>query len=235
MQHVTLIDKDREVLNTLRSMLSDEGYQVDCHTDSQRALHAMRTKRTNLAVINMRMPRMDGISMLEKIKAKEDTSVPVVVLSDDDDPTNELMALRMGAEDFVYKPFASRILLERLRRCLRRGEPATRSKASAENRQVLDRGDLFIDPNKMKVLWKGDEVILTKTEMELLCYLAEKPDYVRSRSQLMKHLYGENIYVEDRVVDSHVKRVRRKIREHDPEFSAIETLYGAGYRFVMEE
>jgi len=234
MQHVTLIDKDRATLNALKDMLSEQGFRVDCHTDPTTALHAMRNKRTNLAVINMQMPRLDGISMLEKMKANDATNVPTVVLAEDSDPADEIMALRMGAEDYVHKPYAPRVLLERLRNCLRRSEEVSQKDSSARSGKTLERGPLTIDPKTMRVKWKGAEIVLTATEFELLYYLAESPDYVRSRAHLMDRLYNENICVEERVVDSHIKRIRKKIREHDPSFDAIETIYGAGYRYILD-
>lgn len=231
MQHITLIDKDRAVLNSLKSMLSDEGYRVECHTDPQQALRAMRAKRTNLAVMDMKMPRIDGISMLEKMRSFDEDAVPIVFLSSDEDHTNEVMALRMGAEDYVRKPFAPRVLLERLRNCLRRAEETKHVSDDNKPRKVLVHGNLEADPNTLRVKWKGHEITLTATEFEMLYYLVENPDYVRSRTQIMDRIYGDGVFVEERVIDSHLKRVRKKIRDIDPDFSAIETIYGAGYRF----
>ena len=232
MARITLIDKDRTQLAALKDMLVEEGFRVDSHTDPVRALQSMRQRPTDLAVMDMKMPRIDGISMLEKLKMDGDLDVPIVFLSGDDDQMTEVMALRMGAEDYVHKPYSPRVLLERLRNCLRRAETVRKAAEGGKEAGPIVRGALEIDPNTMRVLWKKQPVVLTSTEFELLYYLAETPDYVRSRQQVMDRIYGTDIFLEERVVDSHLKRLRKKIREVDPEFSAIETIYGAGYRFL---
>lgn len=233
MAHVTIINSDRKVLCSLRDMLEGEGHKVDTHTDSMRALISLRQRQTDLAVMDVKMPRMDGLSLLEKLRTTDNASVPVVFLSDDNDQTDELIALRMGADDYVHKPYVPRILMQRLRNCLRRSEMRQApSVENADSSPPLQRGVLEIDPNTMRVKWRGIEITLTSSEFKLLHYLAQTPDYVRSRQQLMNQIYGNGINVEERVVDSHLKRVRKKIRAIDPDFSAIETIYGSGYRLV---
>lgn len=233
MNHITVIDKDRGILNMLKTMLQGEGFHVESHTDPLRALQSMRQRKTDLAVMEMNMPRMDGLSLLERIKAEDSLNVPVVLLSADHDNADEIMVLRMGAGDFMHKPFAPRVLLERVRNCLKRAEiERLVSKEQGKIRKQLVRGDLTLDPDTLRVQWKDQDVRLTAKEFEMLYFLAEKPDFVRSRQQVMDRVYGPGVFVEERVVDSHLKRVRKKISAVDPGFSSIETVYGVGYRFV---
>lgn len=235
MTHITLIDKDRSVLSKLSALLRDEGYRVESHTDPVRALQAMKRRPTSLAVMDMKMPRMDGISMLERLGSEEALDIPVVFLSGESDHADEVMALRMGAEDYLHKPFSGRVLVERLNSALRRAEKLRNAVGDpgAGKRKPLTRGGLEMNPETMRVSWKGMDVRLTATEFETLYCIALKPDHVRSRQVLMDHIYGVGIYVEERSIDSHVKRIRKKIRAKDPEFAAIETLYGVGYRLLV--
>ena len=181
----------------------------------------------DLAVLDIKMPKMDGMELLGEIRKTD--QMPIIFLTSKDDEVDELMGLRMGADDYIKKPFSQRLLIERIRAILRRKDPAPEGSEDGEN--VLRRGDLMLDPDRHLCVWKGKEVTLTVTEFLLVEALARRPGHVKNRDQLIDAAYGENIYVEDRTIDSHVKRLRRKFRQTDKEFSEIETLYGVGYRY----
>jgi len=170
---------------------------------------------------------------LQRLRQK--SAVPVIFLTSKDDEIDELMGLRMGADDYVRKPFSQRLLVERIRSILRRQEAiASDAGDSPEESQVMERGQLSMDPLRHAVKWKGLDVSLTVTEFLLLQALAQRPGFVKSRDQLMDVAYDEQVYVDDRTIDSHIKRLRKKMREVDNDFSAIETLYGIGYRYNEE-
>ena len=181
------------------------------------------------------MPRMDGLELLRRLREK--SAIPVIFLTSKDDELDEALGLAMGADDYIAKPFSQRLLIARIRAILRRTELA---QASADGRARKPpprrsmRGRLSMDPARHRVTWDGDDVTLTVTEFLILETLAQRPGIVKTRNQLMDAAYQDDIYVDDRTIDSHIKRLRRKFRQVDPEFDAIETLYGAGYRFSEE-
>ena len=207
--------------------LEAEGYNVDTYPDGVTALQGMGSHPVDLAVLDIKMPKMDGMELLGEIRKTD--QMPIIFLTSKDDEVDELMGLRMGADDYIKKPFSQRLLIERIRAILRRKDPAPEGSEDGEN--VLRRGDLMLDPDRHLCVWKGKEVTLTVTEFLLVEALARRPGHVKNRDQLIDAAYGENIYVEDRTIDSHVKRLRRKFRQTDKEFSEIETLYGVGYRY----
>ena len=225
---IALVDDDRNILTTVSMMLEAEGFEVECHSDGQSALEAIGRRAPDLAVLDVRMPRMDGIDLLQRLRQK--SSLPVILLTSMDDEVDEVLGLRIGADDYVKKPFSQRLLLERIRTILRRREtgPATRTRDGDE---AIVRGELTMDPLRHQVTWKGEPVTLTVTEFLLLQALAQRPGFVKSRDQLMDVAYDDQVYVDDRTIDSHVKRLRKKFRAADPTFAAIETLYGIGYRY----
>ncbi len=229
-QTIALVDDDRNILTSVQMTLEAEGFVVRTYTDGESALQALLAKPVDLAVLDIKMPRMDGMELLQKLRARS-SSLPVIFLTSKDDELDELMGLRLGADDYITKPFSQRLLLERIRALLRRNE-STRAEASgAAPASVLTRGDLTLDETKHQCLWKGKDIQLTVTEFLLVKALAQRPGMVKSRDQLIDAAYGENVYVDDRTIDSHVKRLRKKFRNIDGEFDQIETLYGIGYRY----
>ena len=226
---IALVDDDRNILTSVSMTLEQEGFQVRTYTDGESALQGLLARPADLAVLDIKMPRMDGMELLQRLRQR--TSMPVVFLTSKDEEVDELMGLRLGADDYITKPFSQRLLLERIRTLLRRNEASRAEGSGVAATGVLSRGDLVLDETKHTCLWKGQQVQLTVTEFLLVKALATRPGMVKNRDQLIDAAYGENIYVDDRTIDSHVKRVRKKFRVVDPEFSQIETLYGIGYRY----
>ena len=235
MSKIALVDDDRNILTSVSMTLETEGFDVETYTDGQSALDAFSRSMPDLEILDIKMPRMGGMDLLQRLRQK--SSLPVIFLTSKDDEVDEILGLRMGADDYVTKPFSQRLLLERIRSLLRRKD-ANEGKIvgeESEDTKVLVRGELSIDPLRHSVTWKGLNVTLTVTEFLLLQALAQRPGFVKSRDQLMNVAYDEQIYVDDRTIDSHIKRLRKKMRSVDNSFSAIETLYGIGYRYNEEQ
>jgi two-component system, OmpR family, response regulator ChvI len=228
---IALVDDDRNILTSVSIALQTEGFLTRVYSDGETALKALVDNPPDLAVLDIKMPRMDGLELLRRLR--ERSSIPVIFLTSKDDELDEALGLAMGADDYIAKPFSQRLLIARIRAILRRTETAaTREGGSADAESaVLERGRLAMDPARHRVTWGSKAVTLTVTEFLILEALAQRPGIVKTRNQLMDAAYQDDIYVDDRTIDSHIKRVRRKFREVDPEFDAIETLYGAGYRF----
>lgn len=234
MSRIALVDDDRNILTSVSITLEAEGFEVETYNDGQSALDAFTKRMPDMAVLDIKMPRMDGMDLLQRLRQKT-SSLPVIFLTSKDDEIDEVLGLRMGADDYVTKPFSQRLLVERIRALLRRQEVRANDAAGdVEESKVLDRGDLTMDPLRHAVTWKGNDVSLTVTEFLLLQALAQRPGFVKSRDQLMDVAYDDQVYVDDRTIDSHIKRLRKKMRTADNEFSAIETLYGIGYRYNEE-
>ena len=197
------------------------------YTDGAEALKGLTAAPADLAILDIKMPRMDGMELLGHLR--KESAMPVIFLTSKDDEVDEVLGLRMGADDYIKKPFSQRLLVERIRALLRRGELARG--AAGETEPALQRGELRLDSARHQCTWKGGEVDLTVTEFLLLKSLALRPGHVKSRDQLMDGAYGEHIYVDDRTIDSHVKRLRKKFKDIDSDFAQIETLYGVGYRY----
>lgn len=230
MSRIALVDDDRNILTSVSITLEAEGFEVETHNDGQAALDAFNRRMPDLAVLDIKMPRMDGMELLQRLRQK--SQLPVIFLTSKDDEIDEVLGLRMGADDYVTKPFSQRLLVERIRALLRRQEArAGEVSVDTEEAKVMQRGDLTMDPLRHAVTWKGQDVSLTVTEFLLLQALAQRPGFVKSRDQLMDVAYDDQVYVDDRTIDSHIKRLRKKMRQVDSEFSAIETLYGIGYRY----
>ncbi|HZH46928.1 MAG TPA: response regulator transcription factor [Roseococcus sp.] len=228
-QTIALVDDDRNILTSVSMTLEQEGYAVRTYTDGESALQGLMAKPADLAVLDVKMPRMDGMELLQRLRAR--SAMPVIFLTSKDEEVDEVMGLRLGADDYITKPFSQRLLLERIRALLRRNE-VTRAEANGQvPGGLLVRGDLTLDETKHSCMWKGKPVQLTVTEFLLVKTLAIRPGLVKNRDQLIDAAYGENIYVDDRTIDSHVKRVRKKFRAVDDDFAQIETLYGIGYRY----
>jgi two-component system response regulator ChvI len=226
-QTIALVDDDRNILTSVSMTLEAEGFAVRIYTDGAEALRGLMQSPVDLAVLDIKMPRMDGMELLEKLRKSSD--LPVIFLTSKDDEVDELMGLRMGADDYIKKPFSQRLLIERIRTLLRR--EVSRNTTDKTGEAAVTRGDLTLDPNRHLCTWKNQPVELTVTEFLLLKALAQRPGHVKSRDQLMDSAYGENIYVDDRTIDSHIKRLRKKFKVLDNDFNQIETLYGVGYRY----
>ena len=237
MSHViALVDDDRNILTSVSIALQAEGFVTRVYTDGATALKAFAENPPDLGVFDIKMPRMDGMELLRRLR--ESSAMPVIFLTSKDDEVDEALGLAMGADDYIAKPFSQRLLIARIRAILRRqdlakGEVATNNQEQPEQ-SLIERGRLVMDPARHKVLWQGREVTLTVTEFLILETLAQRPGVVKSRNQLLDIAYQDDVYVDDRTIDSHIKRIRRKFRAVDPQFDAIETLYGVGYRFEDE-
>ncbi|WP_176085112.1 response regulator transcription factor [Martelella sp. HB161492] len=235
MQTIALVDDDRNILTSVSIALESEGYRVDTYTDGATALTGLLSNPPQLAIFDIKMPRMDGMELLRRLRQKSD--VPVIFLTSKDEEIDELFGLKMGADDFITKPFSQRLLVERVRAVLRRvaGRDAAASggvkTGDSETNRPLERGQLVMDQERHTCTWKGDPVTLTVTEFLILQSLAQRPGVVKSRDALMDAAYDDQVYVDDRTIDSHIKRLRKKFKLVDREFDMIETLYGVGYRF----
>lgn len=235
---IVLVDDDRNILISVSMALEAEGYEISTFNDGASGLEGILSQKPDLAVLDIKMPRMDGIEVLTRLR--EQLDIPVIFLTSKDDEVDQVLGLRMGADDYITKPFSQRLLIERIRSLLRRN--ALRERNGADNGAAPEdaaektaRGSLVLDDARHLSTWKGVPVNLTVTEYLLLKALALRPGHVRNRDQLIDAAYGENIYVDDRTIDSHIKRVRKKLKAVDPDFNQIETLYGVGYRYREEE
>ena len=234
---IALVDDDRNILTTLSIALQAEGYATRVYSDGEAALKALLENPPDLAVFDIKMPRMDGMELLRRLRATSD--LPVIFLTSKDEEQDEEAGLAMGADDYIAKPFSQRLLLARIRAILRRAAPEREPEDDAEapaaaDSAVVERGRLRMDPSRHRVTWDGKPVSLTVTEFLILECLAQRPGVIRSRNQLMDAAYPDDVFVDDRTVDSHIKRMRRKFRAVDDSFNSIETLYGVGYRFAEE-
>ena len=229
---IALVDDDRNILTSVSIALQSEGFRTRLYTDGETALKALIENPPDLGVFDIKMPRMDGLELLRQLREK--STLPVIFLTSKDDEIDEAMGLALGADDYIAKPFSQRLLIARIRAILRR---VAYAKATPDDGTgdgdagIMVRGRLQMDPSRHRVRWGGKDVALTVTEFMILEALAQRPDVVKSRNQLMDAAYQDDVYVDDRTIDSHIKRLRRKFRQADSEFDAIDTLYGAGYRF----
>jgi two-component system response regulator ChvI len=235
---IALVDDDRNILTSVSIALEAEGYKVETYTDGASALDGLLARPPQLAIFDIKMPRMDGMELLRRLRQKSD--IPVIFLTSKDEEIDELFGLKMGADDFITKPFSQRLLVERVKAVLRRvssreaavagGSSAPKNGAVLQARS-LERGQLAMDQERHTCTWKGEPVTLTVTEFLILHSLAQRPGVVKSRDALMDAAYDEQVYVDDRTIDSHIKRLRKKFKMVDTDFDMIETLYGVGYRF----
>jgi two-component system response regulator ChvI len=233
MANIALVDDDKNILASVSMLLEQEGYQVRTFSDGAAALTALTTTPPDLAILDIKMPRMDGLELLRRLRQAQD--LPVIFLTSKDEEIDELMGLNAGADDYIRKPFSQRLLLERVRAVLRRAEgksaPATPASIEAAKQEALVRGKLALDPQRHECTWEGKPVRLTVTEFLILQALAQRPGFVKSRDSLMDAAYDDQVYVDDRTIDSHIKRLRKKFKVVADDFDAIETLYGVGYRY----
>ena len=224
-EKIILVDDDSNILASISVALRAEGWLVETFNDSEQALVALMRNSPDIAVLDIKMPKMDGMELLKRLRASND--VPVIFLTSKDDEIDEAIGLRMGADDYITKPFSQKLLIERIRAVLRR----SLYKHLDSSDKLIQRNNLSLDPDRHLCKWKEQEIRLTVTEFLILYALALRPGLVKNRDQLIDTAYGETIYVDDRTIDSHIKRMRRKFKAFDKSFDCIETLYGVGYRY----
>jgi len=240
MAKITLVDDDENIVTSVSMALESHGHAVKSYFDGASGLAALEAEPPDLAILDVKMPRMDGMEVLRRLRQTSD--LPVIMLTSKDEEIDEILGFNLGADDYMHKPFSQRLLLERVKAVLRRARPemeeelgggsgAGAAAAAASAAKPLKRGKLTLDPARHDCLWDGRPVKLTVTEFLLLQSLAQRPGFVKSRDNLMDAAYDDQVYVDDRTIDSHVKRMRKKFRVVDQEFDAIETLYGVGYRY----
>jgi two-component system response regulator ChvI len=231
MATIALVDDDKNILTSVSMLLEQEGYHVRTYSDGASALTALSSTPPDLAILDIKMPRMDGLELLRRLRQSAD--MPVIFLTSKDEEIDELMGLNAGADDYIRKPFSQRLLLERVRAILRRADPnkGATSNAAEPRKEALVRGKLALDPQRHECTWDSKAVRLTVTEFLILQCLAQRPGFVKSRDNLMDAAYDDQVYVDDRTIDSHIKRLRKKFKVVDDDFDAIETLYGVGYRY----
>jgi two-component system response regulator ChvI len=235
MAKITLVDDDENIVTSVSLALESHGHTIKAYYDGAAGLAALENDPPDLAILDVKMPRMDGMEVLRRLRRSSD--LPVIILTSKDDEIDEILGFNLGADDYIHKPFSQRLLIERVKALLRRAgidgeEAASPGTAAADAAaRAIKRGKLTLDPARHESLWEGKPVKLTVTEFLLLQSLAQRPGFVKSRDNLMDAAYDDQVYVDDRTIDSHIKRMRKKFREVDPEFDAIETLYGVGYRY----
>ena len=233
MVNIALVDDSESILTSVSLSLESEGFSVDTFPNGVEALKALETKSYDLGLFDIKMPKMDGNELLNKVRSSKINTLkemPIIFLTSKDHEQDEIIGLRMGAADYIKKPFSQKLLNERVRTVLR----------IYSNRKIIDenkntnienfkRGDLILDENKQLCFWKQIEIELTVAEFNLIKSLAKYPGVVKDRNQLMDAMYGDSIYVDDRTIDSHIKRLRKKFRSYDKSFDQIRTRYGSGY------
>ena len=234
MAKITLVDDDENIVASVSLALESHGHAVKAYYDGAAGLAALENDPPDLAILDVKMPRMDGMEVLRRLRRTSD--LPVIILTSKDEEIDEILGFDLGADDYMHKPFSQRLLIERVKAVLRRSgieteEASASPAAAAEGSRAIKRGKLTLDPARHDCLWDGRPVKLTVTEFLLLQSLAQRPGFVKSRDNLMDAAYDDQVYVDDRTIDSHIKRMRKKFRDVDPEFDAIETLYGVGYRY----
>ena len=229
MPTVALVDDDRNILTSLRMVLETEGYKVRTYNDGASGLEGITDEPPDIAILDIKMPRMDGMELLRRLR--QDSEMPVIFLTSKDEEIDELFGLKMGADDYIKKPFSQRLLVERVKAILRRSAARNIEPTPTDSSNILERGKLLMDEERHTCHWDGRAVTLTVTEFLILQSLAQRPGVVKSRDALMDAAYDDQVYVDDRTIDSHIKRLRKKFKVVDDDFDVIETLYGVGYRF----
>jgi len=230
MTTIALVDDDQNILSSLSMALEQEGFHVRTYTDGAAALTALQATPPSLAILDIKMPRMDGHEVLRRLRQASD--LPVIFLTSKDDEIDEALGLSMGADDYIKKPFSQRLLLQRVRAVLRRAEARGMPAAGPGSKEVMSRGKLVLDSQRHSCTWDSKDVQLTVTEFLILQALAQRPGFVKSRDNLMDAAYDDQVYVDDRTIDSHIKRLRKKFKQVDDDFDSIQTLYGVGYKYV---
>jgi two-component system response regulator ChvI len=226
---ICLVDDERNILTSLGMALEAEGYKVRTYVDGAAALEGLTEEPADLAVLDIKMPRMDGMELLRRLR--QQTEMPVIFLTSKDEEIDQLFGLKMGADDYISKPFSQRLVVERVKAVLRRFQGRDSTASPTEPARILERGKLKLDPERHTCHWDSKPVTLTVTEFLILQALATRPGVVKTRDSLMDAAYDDQVYVDDRTIDSHIKRLRKKFKVVDDDFDVIETLYGVGYRF----
>jgi two-component system response regulator ChvI len=229
---VAVVDDDENILTSVSIALESEGFETNCYRNGEEALEGLARAPADLAVVDIKMPRMDGFELLARLR--REGGLPVIFLTSKDDEVDELLGLKMGADDYIKKPFSVRLLIERVRALLRRVALQKDTGETAEQDSVIVRGSLELDRSRHLCRWHGKPIALTVTEFLILESLANRPGHVKSRDQLLDAAYDDDVFVDDRTIDSHIKRMRKKFRDVDPDFSHIDTLYGIGYRYCED-
>jgi two-component system, OmpR family, response regulator ChvI len=228
MATIALVDDDENIVEALKAFFEAEGYQVRAYHDGAAALAGLSETPPDIAILDVKMPKMDGMELLRKLR--QTSNLPAIFLTSKDDEIDEVVGFNIGADDFIRKPCSTRLLAERVKAILRRSRGASATPEDGDKKPIV-RGRLTLDPNRHACQWDGQVVRLTVTEFLILQALATRPGYVKSRDQLMDAAYDDQVYVDDRTIDSHIKRLRKKFRDLDDNFDSIETLYGVGYRY----
>ena len=231
MTNICLIDDDQNILASLSLALKSEGYIISTFSDGLSGLNSLKEDKYDIAILDIKMPRLDGLEVLQNLR--QTSNLPVIFLTSKDEEIDQLLGLKMGADDYITKPFSQKLLIERVRAILRRSQELKNTN-NIENNDIIKRGKLSLNMNRYECFWDSIPIKLTVTEFLLLESLASRPGYVKSRDQLMSAAYDDDIYVDDRTIDSHIKRLRKKFKNLDEDFESIETLYGVGYRYIKE-
>ena len=228
MVKICLIDDDQNILASLSLALKSEKFDVETYSDGISGLEALKNNNFDIAILDIKMPRLDGLEVLQKLRNSSD--IPVIFLTSKDDEIDQLLGLKMGADDYITKPFSQKLLIERVKVILKRTSSSSKEN-EVNSDSLIERGNLLLNMDRHECHWKEERIKLTVTEFLLLESLVNRPGYVKNRDQLMSAAYSDDLYVDDRTIDSHIKRIRRKFKAIDKDFNSIETLYGVGYRF----
>ena len=228
MVKICLIDDDQNILASLSLALKSEKFEVETYSDGIAGLEALKDNNFDIAILDIKMPRLDGLEVLQKLRNSSD--IPVIFLTSKDDEIDQLLGLKMGADDYITKPFSQKLLIERVKVILKRASSSSKGN-EVNSDSLIERGNLLLNMDRHECHWKEERIKLTVTEFLLLESLVNRPGYVKNRDQLMSAAYSDDLYVDDRTIDSHIKRIRRKFKAIDKDFNSIETLYGVGYRF----
>ena len=235
MPKIALVDDDKNIITSLSIALRHAGFDVDCYEEGRSALDVLSKHPTDIGVFDVKMPRMDGLTLLQNLRKTSD--MPVIFLTSKDSEIDELCGLKIGADDYITKPFSQKLLIERIRVILRRRQlssPLRRDKTSKNTSDVKICGQLQLYLERHECFWKNKKVNLTVTEFILIHCLVDRAGIVKSRDALMDVAYDDQTYVDYRTIDSHIKRLRQKFKKVDDSFNAIETLYGVGYKYNQE-
>ena len=229
MVKICLIDDDQNILASLSLALKAENFEVETYSDGLSGLEALNSVNFDIAILDIKMPRLDGLEVLQKLRNSSD--IPVIFLTSKDDEIDQLLGLKMGADDYITKPFSQKLLIERVKVILKRTTSSSEENQVASD-SLLERGELLLNMDRHECQWKKERIKLTVTEFLILECLVNRPGYVKNRDQLMSAAYSDDLYVDDRTIDSHIKRLRKKFKDIDKNFKSIETLYGVGYRYT---
>ena len=230
---IALVDDEQSILTSVSLALEAEGYNVDTYKNGVEALQGLESKEYDLGLFDIKMPKMDGNELLNKLRSSKKIDLrelPIIFLTSKDQEQDEIIGLRMGAADYIKKPFSQKLLNERIRTVLR--IHTNRKKDNSQNHEEkpnIKKGNLELNELKQLCFWKNQVIELTVAEFSLIKSLAQYPGVVKDRNQLMDAMYGDTIYVDDRTIDSHIKRLRKKFKSYDPSFDQIRTRYGSGY------